>query len=91
MVILRVLVVHAVRELVLGMGPVVVMEMPVFVLPRDLFVMAHHWPREVMEGMSVSTASPVSVFAASIFVVCKSIKNMKSLFHAESFSRWNLR
>lgn len=80
--ILRVFVVHAVRELVLGMGPVIVMKMAVFVLPRDLFVMAHYWPREVMEGVSVSTSSPVSVFAASILVVCTSIsffKNMKSI------------
>lgn len=72
-VILRVFVLHAVRELVFGMGPVIVMEMPVFVLPRDLFVMAHYWSREVMEGMSVSMTTTSPVLAASIFVVYKSI------------------
>lgn len=78
MVILRVFVIHAIRELVFGMGPVVVMKVPVFVLPGDLFVMAHHWPREVMEGMSVTTTSSVSVFTASIFVVYKSISFLRS-------------
>lgn len=70
MIVLRVLIVHAVGELVLGVGPVVVIMIAVLVLPADLLVVAFHGPMEVLEGVRVTVATPVtvSVYVTTPFV-----------------------
>lgn len=76
-VILRVMIVHAVRVFVLRMGLVVVMMVSVLILPKYLLVMTHHWPQEMVERVRVmmTSAMPVAIYIRdrsflTVVVIC---------------------
>jgi len=65
MPILRMMILHAVRVLILGIRLVVVTLMAVLILPEYLVVMTYHRPGEVMEGVrAIMTAVPVAIYVA---------------------------